>query len=71
MVMCRLCHRQKQDCEAGSIGAAIGEMVGDWLVTEKLKQSIESGEIKLGSDEVQQTSKYCQDYRKCYIGYTL
>ena len=26
-------------------------MVGDWLVTEKLKQSIESGEIKLGSDE--------------------
>ncbi|MPX26590.1 hemagglutinin, partial [Moraxella catarrhalis] len=21
MVMCRLCHRQKQDCEAGSIGA--------------------------------------------------
>ena len=49
--MCRLCHRQKQDCEAGSIGAAIGEMVGDWLVTEKLKQSIESGEIKLGSDE--------------------
>ncbi|OAV12218.1 hypothetical protein AO377_0007 [Moraxella catarrhalis] len=26
-------------------------MVGDWLVTEKLKQSIESGEIKLGSDD--------------------
>lgn len=26
-------------------------MVGDWLVTEKLKQSIESGEIKSGSDE--------------------
>ncbi|EGE22981.1 hypothetical protein E9S_00035, partial [Moraxella catarrhalis BC7] len=51
MVMCRLCHRQKQDCEAGSIGAVVGEMVGDWLVTEKLKQSIESGEIKLGSDE--------------------
>lgn len=25
--------------------------LGDWLVTEKLKQSIESGEIKLGSDE--------------------
>ncbi|WP_227545536.1 VENN motif pre-toxin domain-containing protein, partial [Moraxella catarrhalis] len=29
----------------------IGEMVGGWLVIEKLKQSIESGEIKLGSDE--------------------
>lgn len=26
-------------------------MVGGWLVTEKLKQSIEPGEIKLGSDE--------------------
>ena len=33
------------------MGSIIGEMVGDWLVTEKLKQSIESGEIKLGSDE--------------------
>ncbi|WP_241498053.1 hemagglutinin [Moraxella catarrhalis] len=33
------------------MSAIIGEMVGDWLVTEKLKQSIESGEIKLGSDE--------------------
>ncbi|OBX44815.1 hemagglutinin [Moraxella catarrhalis] len=36
---------------SGYISAIIGEMVGDWLVTEKLKQSIESGEIKLGSDE--------------------
>ena len=33
------------------MGSIIGEMVGDWLVTEKLKQIIESGEIKLGSDE--------------------
>ena len=42
---------KKQDCEAGAVGSIIGEMVGDWLVTEKLKQIIESGEIKLGSDE--------------------
>ena len=42
---------KKQDCKAGAVGSIIGEMVGDWLVTEKLKQSIESGEIKLGSDE--------------------
>ena len=42
---------KKQDCKAGAVGSIIGEIVGDWLVTEKLKQSIESGEIKLGSDE--------------------
>ncbi|MPW73931.1 hemagglutinin, partial [Moraxella catarrhalis] len=36
---------------SGYISAIIGEMVGGWLVIEKLKQSIESGEIKLGSDE--------------------
>ena len=42
---------KKQDCQAGAVGSIIGEMVGDWLVTEKLKQIIESGEIKLGSDE--------------------
>ena len=33
------------------MGSIIGEMVGDWLVTEKLKQSIESDEIKPGSDD--------------------
>ena len=34
MVMCRLCHRQKQDCEAGSIGAVVGEMWGDYQVDD-------------------------------------
>ncbi len=32
--MCRLCHRQKQDCEAGSIGAVVGEMWGDYQVDD-------------------------------------
>ncbi|WP_080947367.1 polymorphic toxin-type HINT domain-containing protein [Moraxella bovoculi] len=38
-------------CEAGSIGAVVGEMVGDWLVTGELRQRFESGEIKPGSDD--------------------
>ncbi|WP_192831507.1 hypothetical protein [Moraxella canis] len=27
-----------KSCEAGAVGAIIGEMVGDWLVTGELRQ---------------------------------
>ncbi|WP_227547402.1 hypothetical protein [Moraxella catarrhalis] len=48
-----MCRRQSQDhsCESAAVGAIIGEMVGNWLVTGELRQRFESGEIKPGSDD--------------------
>ena len=45
-------------------------MVGDWLVTKKLKQGIESGEIKLGSDEYNKLLNTVK-ITASYIGYTF
>ncbi|OPH36792.1 DUF637 domain-containing protein, partial [Moraxella atlantae] len=51
LVGCASAELNKQSCEAGALGAAVGEMVGDYLVTGEVQKLIDSGVIVPGSAE--------------------
>lgn len=40
-----------KSCEAGAVGTVIGEMVGDWMVTDEIQAKINSKEIQPGTPE--------------------
>lgn len=40
-----------KSCEAGAVGAVIGEMVGDWMIDDDVQARINSGEIQPGTEE--------------------
>ncbi|UYZ77091.1 filamentous hemagglutinin N-terminal domain-containing protein (plasmid) [Moraxella bovis] len=48
---CLSAKAKDQSCEAGAVGAVIGEMVGDWMVNDDIQAKINSGEISPGTPD--------------------
>ncbi|WFF38093.1 hypothetical protein LU290_07450 [Moraxella nasibovis] len=48
---CLSAKAKDKSCEAGAVGAVIGEMVGDWMVNDDIQAKINSGEISPGTPD--------------------
>lgn len=72
LVGCASAELNKQSCEAGALGAAVGEMVGDYLVTGEVQDLINNDNLSIEEkDRILNTGKLTAASLALLLGYDV